>query len=728
MENNRCSQMPTPNALTLAFLIPFLCSGTSFSSGLHGGSAGLGQVVYRGDSLEIRVDPSLTMRISTAHRSIAVVLPPVISLSSGEVVKDFRVYGVSRADSGGVVRAFGTKGNARVEATVTVRPVRSVGKGWIFSLRLRNAATATMTARSLAFPRLVMDARDFGADSAFAFWSFQGGTYEDRPDWIFPLKQGFSRDNSMGMHAADYGGGMPVVDLWTREQGCGVACLSRQPEPIALPVSVLAEGGVSIAVVDSSVITLRGGERFEGKPVLVMLHHGDFFNALRMYSQVLKQRGFPFPRFPGSAYEPEWCAWGYGRGFTPSQVLETLPLAQDLGMGWVTIDDGWQGADGDWIPVADKFPQGGASFKALTDSIHVHGMKARLWWVPFEAHDSAYSAVHEPGRMNEFGMGLQSIVALNHPDWFLQNEDGSRVQVSWWNSYTLCPAVPEVQQYYAGLVRTMLHDWGFDGFKIDGQNQNAVPPCYNPAHHHVSPLDAPRAVPEFFRVISAAGAEVDSPLFQMCACGTNFSLSNMPYCTQFVASDPQNGWQIRHRAKTYKALLGDDVPYSGDHVELTNRIWDPGRQLFVPDGEEDFASTVGVGGVLSTKFTLPGIPQIDPTLALTPEKSVTWRRWMDIDRRERISAGRYLNLYDIAFDRPETHVIQKGDTLYYAFFADQGFSGTVELRGLDHDLRYAVMDYANRKPFGVVDGGSPSLVIVVDHALLLKAIPLAKEE
>jgi len=350
-------------------------------------------------------------------------------------------------------------------------------------------------------------------------------------------------------------------------------------------------------------------------------------------------------------------------------------------------------------------------------------MKARLWWVPFEAHDSAYSATQYPDRMKEFGMSFQSALATNHPEWFQLNADGSRTQVSWWNSYTLCPAVPEVRNHYKHLVARFLRDWGFDGFKIDGQNMNAVPPCYNAMHHHASPYDAPRAVPEFFRELyeTATSIRRDVVLY-VCACGTNFSVYNLPYVTIPVAADPLNAWQVRHRGKAYKALLGGRVPYSGDHVELTNRRWSEELQKTVIEGDEDFASTVGIGGVIATKCTAPGVPQPDTSLILTPDKERVWKKWVDLSRRERLSEGEYLNLYDIAFDRPEMHAVARGDTLYYAVYATPDFVGTVPLRGLKVQ-RYTILDYVHGTTLATVSGPTAELPVTVSGSLLLKAIP-----
>ena len=54
-------------------------------------------------------------------------------------------------------------------------------------------------------------------------------------------------------------------------------------------------------------------------------------------------------------------------------------------------------------------------------------------------------------------------------------------------------------EYHKALVRKILVDWGFDGLKLDGQDMNGVPACYNPAHHHEQPEESVEALPDFFR-------------------------------------------------------------------------------------------------------------------------------------------------------------------------------------------------------------------------------------
>src|SRR6185503_5554856 len=41
------------------------------------------------------------------------------------------------------------------------------------------------------------------AGSAPVFWAYQGASFEDRRDWVGPLKPGFEQRNYMGMNASD---------------------------------------------------------------------------------------------------------------------------------------------------------------------------------------------------------------------------------------------------------------------------------------------------------------------------------------------------------------------------------------------------------------------------------------------------------------------------------------------------------------------------------------------
>jgi alpha-galactosidase len=440
-------------------------------------------------------------------------------------------------------------------------------------------------------------------------------------------------------------------------------------------------------------VTLAAGEALETVRSFVSVHGGDYFTTLREYAAVMQAQGIEIAPAPKEAFDPIWCAWGYGRTFTPRQVFETLPVVKDLGFGWAVLDDGWQVALGDWRPRADKFPAGDADMKALVDRIHAAGLKAQLWWAPL-------------------GADAGSRTAREHPGWLRRNADGSTRTISWWDSQYLCPAVDGVRADAAAFVRKALGEWGFDGLKIDGQHLNAAPECFNPAHHHATPAAAPEGVPGFFRAIwESAQATKPGALIEICPCGTGYSFFTLPYLNMTVASDPESSWQIRSKGKTLKALAGDRIAYFGDHVELS-------------DGGEDLASTFGVGGVIGTNFAWPGAPgEKDPELLLTPAREKTWARWVKLYQAKRLSEGEYAGeLYDIGFDRPEAHAVRKGGAVYYAFYAAR-YDSRVELRGLAPGKRYRVTDYVNGRELGRVTGPVAKLTAPFERSLLLEAVP-----
>jgi alpha-galactosidase len=87
-----------------------------------------------------------------------------------------------------------------------------------------------------------------------------------------------------------------------------------------------------------------------------------------------------------------------------------------------------------------------------------------------------------------------------------------------------------------------------------------------------------------------------------------------------------------------------------------------------------------------------------------------------------LSKGQYLGqLYDIGFDLPETHVIRKDQSTYYAFYAKQ-WKGPVELRGLE-GRKYSVVDYVSGKTLGTVSGHNAHLPVEFKQHLLLEVTP-----
>ena len=564
-----------------------------------------------------------------------------------------------------------------------------------FDVQYTNAGTTKLAIKSWTNNAYTLDTErnnDTQHNSGTpAFWSYQSGSYEKRPDWIVPLKTNFQQENFLGMNASDYGGGTPIVDVWRRDVGVAVGHVEPRPRLVSLPVSMPDADHASIAVVFRHETSLEPGESLHTFRTFAAVHQGDYFRTLTDYRRFMIKQGFKMASAPDSAFGAIWCAWGYGRSVQPQQVYDTLPTVKRLGFSWVTLDDGWQNNVGDWVLDPKKFPHGDADMKALVDRIHQEGFRAQLWWSPL-------SAVPD------------SELLKNHPDYALLNRDGSKQDVSWWNSYYLCPADHRVVEYHKALVRKILLDWGFDGLKLDGQHMNGAPACYNPAHHHVRPEESVEAMPDFFREIyDTAQAVKPGALVEFCPCGTAFSFFTMPHFNMSVASDPKGSFQVRSKAKTLKALMGDDVPFFGDHVELS-------------DGANDFASTVGVGGVVGTQFVIPALMEKRSRSDLTPAREKDFETWLRIYREKMLSRGQYLGqLYDIGFDVPETHVIRKDQTMYYAFFAKH-WKGPVQLRGLQ-DRNYTVLDYVNGTSLGTLSGHNAQLPVEFDKHLLLEVRP-----
>jgi alpha-galactosidase len=576
--------------------------------------------------------------------------------------------------------------SGELKKTVSVTIYHDFPAMAFFDVQYTNTGTTQLVIKSWTNNAYTLNAqRGVGAP---AFWSYQSGSYEKRPNWVLPLQTNFQQENYQGMNADDYGGGTPIVDVWRRDIGMAVGHVEPRPKLVSLPVSMPDAAHAKIAVRFAKDISLSSGESFHTFRTFVAVHQGDYFRALADYRHFMMKQGFQMATAPDDAFGAIWCAWGYGRKVQPQQVYDSLPTAKRLGFVWVTLDDGWQNNVGDWQLDPKKFPNGDADMKALVDRIHQEGFKAQLWWSPL-------SAVPD------------SELLRDHPDYELLNQDGSTRKVSWWDSYYLCPADRRVVEYHKALVRKILLDWGFDGLKLDGQHMNGVPACYNPAHHHGQPEESVEALPDFFKAIYETAQSVKpGTMVEFCPCGTAFSFFTMPHFNLSVASDPRGSFQVRSKAKSLKALMGDTIPFFGDHVELS-------------DGANDFASTLGVGGVVGTQFVLPSLVTKHGKSDLTPAREMEFEKWLRIYREKMLSKGQYLGqLYDIGFDAPETHVIRKEQATYYAFFAKQ-WRGPVELRGLER-RNYSVVDYVAGKSLGTVSGPTAHLPVEFEGHLLLE--------
>ena len=593
----------------------------------------------------------------------------------------------------------------------------------VVSLRFQNAAQNDISLETVELQRhsFVSPLTEPGGPQPL--WTFEGSSLKWGKDEIFPLPAKFEQENPFGAPVSvkddlgHVGGGIPVVAFWSRNVGEAIGHIETLPLVVSVPVKTTNQDRVEASIRIPASALLKTGEVYATPRTFLAVYAGDFYEPLQMWSDVIEREGSQRPANNDENYAVAWCGWGYQFGVTPKQMLGTIPKLRELGIHWATLDDGWFNDYGDWQPRQPVFA--GTAIQDMVKQFHEQGIKVQLWWLPLAAEDGKYGY---GGR--KF---VTSDVVKEHPDWLVLDEDGKPARMAR-NLATLCPALPEVRAYYKQLTERFISDWGFDGHKLD--NIYTPPPCYNPKHHHKSPYDSLYAMGDVYKTIfeTTRALKPDS-VTQSCPCGTPPSLAWFRYMDQAVTADPVGSVQVRRRIKMYKALLGPRAAVYGDHVELT-RITNASTSN-EQDLGSDFASTLGTGGVLGTKFTWPDYGPKFENVYLTADKESHWKQWVGLYNEKMLSKGKFLNLYVYGFDIPEAYAIEKNGQMYYAFYApDSGgrekighWSGDVELRGLAAKS-YRVTDYVHNQDLGTASGPNAKLHVDFVDSLLLEAVPV----
>ncbi|HLA40044.1 MAG TPA: alpha-galactosidase [Candidatus Glassbacteria bacterium] len=572
------------------------------------------------------------------------------------------------------------------------------------------AAQATFTTRgerALSIDELVsfffrLDRRLVNPDEpSWRFASYQGSAMRWGDDYSLVWTDAATdRENFMGFDplrpGLGEGAGAPIVDLWTPRVGLAVASAEAEPVWASLPVRAAGDGLIEVS------LNQKPEERFGQKTVLapgesvstlcsaMILHELDFHDALRSYTGLLRGHGVKIPLSSAEdCYRPYWKSWGFGLDFTLEQIYGALEEIKEFGIEMAMIDDGWFTTYGDWYvnPAPGKFPGGDKDMRAYVRRVKKAGFLTSIWWYPQ-------------------GVSPESDLAAKHRDWLVTNQDGS-LPVCQRKLHYLCPVYQPAMDYVVSLVEKFLGDWDYDGLYIDTTGLSAVPPCFNPVHAHHSPLDSFTGQSLLYRAIyeTAQRIKPGCPV-EMCVCSLPHDPFKMPYYNVANASDPVNLAQVRRRVKVEKAWRGGSFCV-GDCYQIPFHEWD---EWSCP---QSFESAVGAGAQLTTLYS-----------SLSPAQHAEWKHWFGLYKKLYLSRGEYLNLYDIAFDRPEGHVVARDGRLYYAFFAERWpRSRPIELRGLEPGKRYRVTDYANNVDFGIISGSQPTLNRAFAGSLLLEVAP-----
>ena len=531
--------------------------------------------------------------------------------------------------------------------------------------------------------------------------SFQGGINKWGEDYsLIWLTPEFEQDNFQGMHHTDdgevIGGGMPFIDVWGKSMGVALAHLETSPQWVSLPVKARIDKTVEMGIVEvpDESIGMNGWLEPKGtyQTVLsaIIFHKLDYYDALHTYGNLLRKRGIDIPKTSQEgAYEPYWKSWGFELDFTLEEIYGILPELKSMGINVANLDDGWFDYYGDWDfdRSPGKFPNGKPDMIAFVNKVHQMGFKTNLWWYPL-------------------GVSPESRLAKEHPDFLVMDKEGN-IPLESRKLYQLCPAYAPAMEYIQKLVERFTLEWGYDGLYSDTRGLSAVPPCYNVKHNHKTPLESFQAVPKVFEVIDVTLKKHDKEaIHEVCICAAPHSPYSMPYYEIASASDPINLLQTRRRIKVEKAIHGPAFAV-GDCYQVPEDEW---SGFSVPQA---FESAIGTGAQVTTFYT-----------DLDSAQYQHWNRWFKDYSKLKLSSAEYVNLYDLAYDNPEIHVVKKGDEIFYGIYADLwSKTEAIELRGLKRGVNYSVYDYANNRQLASVNGSDPFINVGFRDYLLIQLKP-----
>lgn len=149
-----------------------------------------------------------------------------------------------------------------------------------------------------------------------------------------------------------------------------------------------------------------------------------------------------------------WDSWGYEEDIDESLLIRAAAVAARLGVELFTVDLGWARLLGDWRHDPQKFPSG---LRAVSDSVHAHGMKFGLHLPLLEANPAA-------------------AVLRENPAWTASTSDG------FYGSVSLCPGHEPVKQWLVNEALRVIQDYNVDWILLDGVDLVKV--CTKTIHTH----------------------------------------------------------------------------------------------------------------------------------------------------------------------------------------------------------------------------------------------------
>ena len=239
-----------------------------------------------GKNIRIEFDSAMHSRVvalfAGRERVIGDFSPSEFIRVSGKDISDFAFQGQRsepvRDALGRGTRTILTGTGASLKKVVTVTVYDDFPRTAIFNVAYTNTGKSDLDVNGWTNQHYSIGAPASAAQPAF--WSYQSGSYEKRPDWVLPLKPGFKQENFLGMNAPDYGG-----------RHSGSRCLAPGRGPRRRSFGDGAEAGftagdpeerdratVAVAFLQNQV--LKPGATINTFRTFAAVHEGDYFQTL----------------------------------------------------------------------------------------------------------------------------------------------------------------------------------------------------------------------------------------------------------------------------------------------------------------------------------------------------------------------------------------------------------------------------------------------------------------
>lgn len=206
-------------------------------------------------------------------------------------------------------------------------------------------------------------------------------------------------------------------------------------------------------VMDTECLTLDPGESWR----LEELFMETGYDHNRLLSDLARAIHKNHPRREYPEIPTGWCSYYCLRPMTVDGLVEqSRAMAEKIPeLKRIQIDGGYEAYDGDWLVA---HPRLGADMKTICRRIFETGMQPAGYISPF---------------LGQVGSAL----LRNHPDWFVQDEEGKPFnkighKENW---YMLDGSNPAACQYLYDITKVMREEWGIRYFKLDFLSYGALP-------------------------------------------------------------------------------------------------------------------------------------------------------------------------------------------------------------------------------------------------------------